>query len=104
MPEHHYEIKKYFIRQRYNFLNSKASLQTTTIDYLNRNQQVNDLFEQLAGYSNVTILHIDNFFKSDGFYLTIVNANPLYIDNNHLSLFGLNYVQPIFDEYFRSQY
>jgi hypothetical protein len=105
VPENQYDATSYLIMNRINNIFSLThNISPTTIDYLKRNLEVNDAFEELASYTGVSVLRIDKILESEGSYLTIVNNYPLYTDNNHLSLFGLNYVEPVFDKYFRSQH
>lgn len=104
VPEQKYDVAKYFIKKRIygmfknNFLISSIS----ETDYKYRNWSANSAFKELENYPRVTILHIDKIFKSENGYLTIVENNPLYTDNNHLSIYGLNYTQTLFDQYFQN--
>jgi len=104
VPEQKYDVAKYYIKKRiYNMFHQSFSVSPiTTTDYLARNRSANNAFEAVTGYQNVTILRTDKIFQAGDNYLAIAGNNPLYRDNNHLSFYGLAYVEPLFDDYFHS--
>ncbi len=104
VPEQKYNVAKYFIKKRiYSIFNHSLALPTTTVDdYLKRNGSINDLFEELDTYPNVSIIQVDKIFRSGENYLVLVDNQPFYVDNNHLSLYGLNYTETLFDRYFQN--
>lgn len=103
VPEQKYDVAKYFVKKRiYRMFGQNFSGEPLTVaGYNKRANSVNKVFAELAKEPNIIVLKVDELFRSGDKYLDVVNNNPLYRDKDHLSFYGLNYVQPMFDNYFR---
>ena len=72
----------------------------TLDDYLNRNKLVISTVAAIQQRYNIRVMDPSNVLCKKDICLAALENRPLYVDDNHLSLYGSRYVSPIFDALF----
>lgn len=74
----------------------------TRSGYLEQNRIVNELFKEIANNTKVSILYPDKMLlQSDGTYRVFKDDKLLYIDSEHLSSAGAQFIAPVFEALFQ---
>lgn len=74
-----------------------------TIDeYLARNQQTFSILEKFEGMYGIQLIEPWKLMCQDNICRVAIDGIPLYRDDDHLSVFGSEFISPVFDPFFES--
>jgi peptidoglycan/LPS O-acetylase OafA/YrhL len=72
-----------------------------TIDFHKRNMYISEVINKLVSDQKVTAIKPELALCHNGFCSIIIGGKSLYSDDDHLSVFGANYISGIFDAVFQ---
>lgn len=99
-PEIGYDVPSaYFIAQRTG-RDVNEIIAPSLADYFFRNRHVFPIINSIEKKNHVQIIDPWKVLCDDHKCFAAVNGMPLYKDSNHLSVFGAEYISPIFDPLF----
>jgi hypothetical protein len=103
VPEVGWDIPRYNFKDYLNDKDVKPLITTSFERYKKRNEFINNIFDEY-NFNNVYKIKSGEILCDKPIHarcLAQLNSNPLYIDNNHLSLFGANFIAEAISEKMR---
>ena len=91
-----------FVSKRLGMVPLFEKISPTYSEYKELNKYALNVFDDLAKYDKVTIIHPESLlFNKEKNAKVMINNKVLYLDEHHLSVYGAQYIAPAFDEVFK---
>jgi len=96
MPEFGFSIPNRMLKN--SFLGTNLKLYISKDEYNKRNVFMTELLRKAKNKCGVIVLDATSKILKNGVYNGVVDDKPLYSDDNHLNVFGANFISSVFDE------
>jgi len=97
IPEIGYDVSSSFTIASHTGRDLNAIIAPTRQEYLNRNHLVMSTINKIASENNIQLIDPSDALCDKRACYVVINKQPLYLDDDHLSPFGAHFISHIFD-------
>lgn len=102
IPEVGYDVPSSYIIASRTGRDVNAIIAPTLQEYQNRNLDANKTINEIAGKNPVIVVDPSTALCDEKKCMVVTDGQPIYRDDDHLSIFGAQYISYVFDPLFQS--